>query len=1089
MAAQWRTVKVFVSSTFIDMQSERDYLVRFVFPELREELVKRRVHLLDIDLRWGVASDQVIKVCREIIDECEPRFVCMLGGRYGSTDKDETGRSVTADEIYHALHDFVERKASIFARLRRKLFGWVVNWQADRNHFFYFRSFRVTGKMPADFRENRGTAKWRKLRELKRDIVLVGFNPRFYRGFWDGQRLVRLEKFGRQVRHDLLQSIDAELGREIPATPDKWTDERNQMHAFVAGRLQWFLEGSRQDQLNELFAFASSRQLPSIIVLSGEPGSGKSALLSRFCHVMQDSDVSVVTHFVGASADSTDLRHMLRRILYEVERPARDNEIPNDVTDLIARLPLSLERAAQETPVLLIIDAVNQLDPTDDAHQFHWLPRELPDKVRIVVSSVDDDNDDNKTLGSLRDRVDQVREMSLGPLNDKDVEQIALNFLSRFGKHLEEEQLGLLLAKPQVRNPLYLLTALEELRTLGDHQEIQQRIADLPGDPKSLFRWMLTDRLSHDHGFRDDGNRPVGQELVRKFVSYLETSRRGLSFGELSELIEPEQRHGNVAALERLLRPYLMRRGELLDFYHAQLSEAVHEEYLGDPKRQQAAHEQLAEFFAKQRFESNRACSELVYHQILGRMWNELTITFAAMPLTDAGQQQRLASGAFDAIAQRLHLAQADQEAEPASRAITLLSETGSMVCADLTADLLERAFLLSGWVLDHCAAAMDICVDRCSPLKKVQALLRLNNSITSGRPGERRRPYLEEAEEASRKAEAHELRPYVLTQMAFQLVPSECLALCREACDLAEATGDPLMCWEAFFNKARALKHNWQFDDASKYFSKAHGLFTPQQRPARVIWSLEKWATTETRVGNFAAAARLLHEEHEILRYQHQSSLHSKHRELIATLLVHLGDTKRGCAMLKQSYLDLKQHNRKEYVRALCKLIHASIDTILPEEQEEYANELEHAIDTNVPDVSWFMTVWAMQTLARLRGRMNQLDAASPWLELAEGIVEEKGIRQYHIATWQIRAEWALADRRLDEARDLAASALTLARNSGENLQWPDIAQLLSSIHIQRGDQNSARNWEQLAAEAFQNRERGKPLDTLQRILDSPLS
>ena len=52
MAAGWRTVRVFISSTFRDMQAERDHLIRFVFPRLREELLQRRIHLVDVDLRW-----------------------------------------------------------------------------------------------------------------------------------------------------------------------------------------------------------------------------------------------------------------------------------------------------------------------------------------------------------------------------------------------------------------------------------------------------------------------------------------------------------------------------------------------------------------------------------------------------------------------------------------------------------------------------------------------------------------------------------------------------------------------------------------------------------------------------------------------------------------------------------------------------------------------------------------------------------------------------------------------------------------------------------------------------------------------------
>src|SRR5437016_1684486 len=94
----WRTVRVFISSTFRDMQAERDHLVRFVLPKLREELLPYRIHLVDVDLRWGVTGDQdASDVCLEVIEECRPRFLCMLGGRYGWTPQGRD-RSITADE-------------------------------------------------------------------------------------------------------------------------------------------------------------------------------------------------------------------------------------------------------------------------------------------------------------------------------------------------------------------------------------------------------------------------------------------------------------------------------------------------------------------------------------------------------------------------------------------------------------------------------------------------------------------------------------------------------------------------------------------------------------------------------------------------------------------------------------------------------------------------------------------------------------------------------------------------------------------------------------------------------------------------------
>ena len=58
MSQTWKSVRVFISSTFRDMHAERDHLVRVVFPELKERCRQRRVHLIDVDLRWGVTQEQ-----------------------------------------------------------------------------------------------------------------------------------------------------------------------------------------------------------------------------------------------------------------------------------------------------------------------------------------------------------------------------------------------------------------------------------------------------------------------------------------------------------------------------------------------------------------------------------------------------------------------------------------------------------------------------------------------------------------------------------------------------------------------------------------------------------------------------------------------------------------------------------------------------------------------------------------------------------------------------------------------------------------------------------------------------------------------
>src|SRR5262245_19794448 len=172
MTGTWRSVRVFIASTFRDMQAERDHLVRVVFPALREQLEPHRVHLIDIDLRWGVTreqaeNDQVLGLCLQQIDECRPFFVGILGERYGwvptryPTDalkrhgwvQHHTGKSVTELEVLH---------------------GVLLNPQMRGHAFFYFRDPACLGAVPEALRRavsaETDPAPIEKLTELKQRI-------------------------------------------------------------------------------------------------------------------------------------------------------------------------------------------------------------------------------------------------------------------------------------------------------------------------------------------------------------------------------------------------------------------------------------------------------------------------------------------------------------------------------------------------------------------------------------------------------------------------------------------------------------------------------------------------------------------------------------------------------------------------------------------------------------------------------------------------------------------------------------------------------------------------------------------------------
>lgn len=85
---KWEYAKIFISSSFIDMHAERDYLIKKVFPELEERCEKYKIHLSTIDLRWGVPEDvsnsnSTIEKCLLNVDESRPFFLCFLAQRRG----------------------------------------------------------------------------------------------------------------------------------------------------------------------------------------------------------------------------------------------------------------------------------------------------------------------------------------------------------------------------------------------------------------------------------------------------------------------------------------------------------------------------------------------------------------------------------------------------------------------------------------------------------------------------------------------------------------------------------------------------------------------------------------------------------------------------------------------------------------------------------------------------------------------------------------------------------------------------------------------------------------------------------------------
>ena len=85
-------IKIFVSSTFKDMDYERDILHDEIVPELNEYASQYGEQVELCDLRWGIdttgydeveGSKKILSVCLDEIERCNPYMVVLLGNRYG----------------------------------------------------------------------------------------------------------------------------------------------------------------------------------------------------------------------------------------------------------------------------------------------------------------------------------------------------------------------------------------------------------------------------------------------------------------------------------------------------------------------------------------------------------------------------------------------------------------------------------------------------------------------------------------------------------------------------------------------------------------------------------------------------------------------------------------------------------------------------------------------------------------------------------------------------------------------------------------------------------------------------------------------
>lgn len=599
-------VRVFVSSTFHDMQVERDVLVRRTFPALRARMRERGVELTEIDLRWGVTSEQsrrgeTIPICLSEIDRCRPFFLGLLGERYGRI----VPGSLLTEELRSAFPVLAQATGRSLTDI--EIMHGVLDARAGRSEaLFFFRDPSWLESIPEERRDTyvtEGPDERQKLAELKGQIRSTGATVIEY---------ASPDMIGDAVEAALGSKLDALFPESGTADPVLRAAALHE--AYARDRLGLHLGAT--SYCTALDNWIADSSAPPILV-TGASGIGKSALVANWLASKAASSQGdiVFAHFIGASPDSTDPMLLLRRLWRHLDR-ATDDIVAMPASDaaLIEQLPDRLARgnAFAERSRLNILLALDGLDKLSSNKELQWLPERLPTRFRLLASALP---------GPAADAAHRRgwRSLALTSLTRDDQLHFIERSLAKVGKTLTPEQANRVISHQQAGNPLFLRTLLDELRVFGHHEALDRRIDwYLKADDIPALYSRVLERLEGDHG----------RELVRLALVSVWASRFGLEESEILPITNarPVEWSALLLGLGEALRDQAGR----IALGHDYLRQAVAQRYLPDRQAEMAAHVLVADRFeAADR--TGRRAEELPYQLRAAEAWNRLETALCDM--------------------------------------------------------------------------------------------------------------------------------------------------------------------------------------------------------------------------------------------------------------------------------------------------------------------------------------------------------------------------------------------------------------------------------------------------------------------------
>lgn len=641
MRSIWRTATIFISSTFQDMQFERDLISRTVVPELKEYFKFYRIAVRSIDLRWGIntidneeneVERKIVGVCMDEIDRSRPFFVGIIGNRYGwipPADLNACAKSVTEMEIdYGALRD------------RESL----------ENSIICIRDIEVPEDLQAAYYEN-NPVKIRKINDLREqlrkayaDASLAG-NFMEYKAGWNVEMQA---PDGLSVLSDfLVASLKRLICRQFGIDDNDNNASQNSDYEILDSIFDDYIHScltayiSREPIEKNITDFLKDNRL---CYITGSRGNGKSTLLCRLSDSLKSSDI--VLYYNENLSTSMDKRlecltlwdcrlSSILSVPFEesvlsagsAQIYSRKVVVRRDINFRLERLKeLSCRLARSGRRIICLIDIADRHLRNDFLELLHG---SLPEFAFVAA---------------VPDSFAVAGDFDVPPFNEKEVVGYLMRQFGHYDKELHKSVVGTISGKVANRNGnamwlnvmSYLLLNLDASDFVamssmgkGGEENIEDYLVNLvrrcPDNPEGLFKYLYNKSISQ-----------FDKDLVERSLAFIGISKNGLRDEDLERLLGEKWDSLAFAAFRRWFSPFLTESADARcwDFSSPLFKECISSMIAADSASYESA---LAELLWNYDYDEPMRQANLFYHLARSGMYGRCGETIVSVKINYIG--------------------------------------------------------------------------------------------------------------------------------------------------------------------------------------------------------------------------------------------------------------------------------------------------------------------------------------------------------------------------------------------------------------------------------------------------------------------